>query len=70
PGTTRDSIDSVCTYYRKKYLIVDTAGIRKKGKMAMTFERYSFIRTLKNIQNCDVALILIDAVDGVVKIDQ
>ncbi|MEE8330104.1 MAG: ribosome biogenesis GTPase Der [Thermodesulfovibrionia bacterium] len=70
PGTTRDSIDSVCTYYGKKYLIVDTAGIRKKGKMAMTFERYSFIRTLKNIQNCDVALILIDAVDGVVEMDQ
>ncbi len=70
PGTTRDPIDSVCTYYRKKYLIVDTAGIRRKGKMAVTFERYFFIRTLKNIENCDVALILIDAADGIVEMDQ
>lgn len=70
PGTTRDPIDSVCTYYRKKYLIIDTAGIRRKGKMAVTFERYFFIRTLKNIENCDVALILIDAVDGIVEMDQ
>jgi GTP-binding protein len=70
PGTTRDSIDSLCSYYRKKYLLVDTAGIRKKGKMATSFERYSFIRTLKNIENCDVSLILLDAVDGVVEMDQ
>lgn len=70
PGTTRDSVDSICTYYKKKYLIVDTAGIRKKGKMATSFEKYSFIRTLKNIENCDVALILFDAIDGVVEMDQ
>jgi len=70
PGTTRDAVDSVCTYYRKKYIIVDTAGIRKKGKMAESYERYSFIRTLKNIESCDVALIVLDAVDGVVEMDQ
>lgn len=70
PGTTRDSVDSICTYHKKKYLIVDTAGIRKKGKMAASFEKYSFIRTLKNIENCDIALILLDAVDGVVEMDQ
>lgn len=70
PGTTRDAVDSICTYHKKKYIIVDTAGIRKKGKMAKTFERYSFIRTLQNIESCDVALILIDAVDGVVEMDQ
>ncbi len=70
PGTTIDSVDSICTYCKKKYLIVDTAGIRKKGRMAKTFERYSFIKTLRNIENCDVALILLDAVDGVVEMDQ
>lgn len=70
PGTTRDAVDSVCTYYRKKYVIVDTAGIRKRGRMAKTFEKYSFIRTLQNIERCDVALILLDAVDGVVEMDQ
>jgi GTP-binding protein len=70
PGTTRDSVNSVCTYYRKNYLIIDTAGIRRKGKMAKSFERYSFIRTLKNIESCDVALVVLDAVDGVVEMDQ
>jgi GTP-binding protein len=70
PGTTRDSIDSICGYYRKKYLIIDTAGIRKKGKMARSYERYSFIRTLKNIESCDIALVLLDAEDGVVELDQ
>jgi len=70
PGTTRDSIDSVCIYYGNKYLIIDTAGIRKKGKMAKSFERYSFIRTLRNIEDCDVALVILDAVDGSVEMDQ
>jgi GTP-binding protein len=70
PGTTRDSIDSICRYYQKKYMIVDTAGIRKKGKMSVSYERHSFIRTLKNIESCDVALLLLDAQDGVVEMDQ
>jgi GTP-binding protein len=69
-GTTRDAVNSVCTYYKKKYLIIDTAGIRRKGKMAKTFERYSFIRTLRNIEHCDVALILLDSGEGVVEMDQ
>lgn len=70
PGTTRDSVDSICSYYKRRYGIVDTAGIRKKSKMAKTIERYSFIRTLRNIENCDVALLVLDAVDGVVELDQ
>lgn len=70
PGTTRDSVDSVCSYYKKKYVIVDTAGIRRKGKMAKTVEKYSFMRTLRNIEDCDVALIVLDSVDGVVEMDQ
>lgn len=69
-GTTRDAVDSVCSYYKKKYILVDTAGIRRKGRMAQTVERYSFLRTLRNIEECDVALIILDAVDGVVELDQ
>jgi len=69
-GTTRDAVDSVCSYYRKNYVLVDTAGIRKRGKMAGTVERYSFMRTVRNIEECDVALIVIDATKGVVELDQ
>jgi len=69
PGTTRDAVDSVCSYYSKNYVLVDTAGIRRKGRMARTVERYSFLRTLKNIEECDVALIVLDASDGVVELD-
>jgi GTP-binding protein len=70
PGTTRDAVDSVCSYYKKKYVLVDTAGIRRKGKMARTVERYSFMRTLRNIEDCDVALIVFDAEEGIVELDQ
>jgi GTP-binding protein len=70
PGTTRDAVDSICSYYKKKYILVDTAGIRRKGKMAKTVERYSFMRTLRNIEDCDVALIMLDASEGVVELDQ
>ncbi len=69
-GTTVDAVDSVCKYYSKKYILVDTAGIRRKGKMAQTIERYSFIRTLRNIEECDIALIVLDTPDGVVELDQ
>jgi GTP-binding protein len=70
PGTTRDAVDSECSYYKRKYTLVDTAGIRRKGKMAKTIERYSFMRTLRNIEESDIALIVLDASDGVVELDQ
>lgn len=70
PGTTRDAVDSECSYYRRRYIIIDTAGIRKKGKMARSTERYSFMRTIRNIENCDVALIVLNAAEGVVELDQ
>lgn len=69
-GTTRDAVDSECSYYGRKYTIVDTAGIRKKGKMAKTVERYSFLRTLRNIEDSDISLIVLDASEGVVDLDQ
>ena len=70
PGTTRDAVDSVCSYYKKKYTLVDTAGIRRKGKMARTVERYSYIRTMINVEESDIALIVINASEGVVELDQ
>ena len=70
PGTTRDAVDSVCSYYKKDYILIDTAGVRKKGKMAKTVERYSFLRTLRNIEDCDVAVIVFDASEGIVDLDQ
>lgn len=70
PGTTRDAVDSVCSYYKKKYTLVDTAGIRRKGKMAQTVERYSYIRTMINVEESDIALIVIDASEGAVELDQ
>ncbi|HEW81007.1 MAG TPA: ribosome biogenesis GTPase Der, partial [Nitrospirae bacterium] len=70
PGTTRDAVDSVCSFYKKKYTLVDTAGIRRKGKMARTVERYSYIRTMINVEESDIALIVIDASEGAVELDQ
>ena len=68
-GTTRDAID---TYYERdgqKYLFVDTAGMRKKGKIDENIERYSVIRSLAAIDRCDVVLVMIDATEGVTEQD-
>jgi GTP-binding protein len=65
PGTTRDAIDSVCTSNGKSYLLVDTAGIRRKGKVSRRLEKFSVIKALKSLDRCDVALIVMDAKEGV-----
>lgn len=70
PGTTRDSIDSICTYYGKKYLLVDTAGLRRKGKIGYSIERFSMVRAIRSIERCDIALIVMDATEGIVEQDQ
>lgn len=70
PGTTRDSVDSTCTYYRKKYTLIDTAGLRKKSRVGYSIERFSMVRAIKSIQRCDIALIIIDAPSGIVEQDQ
>jgi GTP-binding protein len=70
PGTTRDSIDSICSYYGKKYLFIDTAGIRKKDMSGYSLERFSAVRAVRSIQRCDVALIVLNAGDGIVDQDQ
>jgi GTP-binding protein len=70
PGTTRDSVDSICTYYKTKYVLIDTAGLRKRDKVGYSIERFSLVRAIKSIERCDIALILIDAPSGIVEQDQ
>lgn len=70
PGTTRDSIDSLCTYYGKNYLLIDTAGLNKKSRTGYSIERFSMVRAVRSIERCDVALIVVDASKGIVAQDQ
>ncbi|CAB1082025.1 GTP-binding protein EngA [Olavius algarvensis Delta 1 endosymbiont] len=65
PGTTRDAIDSVCKLNGRTYLLVDTAGIRRKGRVTRKLEKFSIIKALRSLDRCDVALIVIDAAEGV-----
>lgn len=65
PGTTRDAIDMPVKVHGKNYLLIDTAGIRKKNKISQTLEKYSVVQALKSINRCDIALILIDAEEGI-----
>ena len=63
-GTTRDSIDSYLSYFKKTIRIIDTAGLRKKSKIDDSIEFYSNLRTLRVINDCDIAAVLIDADKG------
>lgn len=69
-GTTRDAIDTPFTREGQKYLLIDTAGIRRKSQIELSMERYSVIRSLRAIDRCDVALMVIDAVEGVTEQDK
>ncbi|MCK5388584.1 MAG: ribosome biogenesis GTPase Der, partial [Candidatus Izimaplasma sp.] len=64
-GTTRDSIDSLFTYDNQDYVVIDTAGLRKKGKVYENAEKYSVLRALSAIDRSDICLILIDAETGI-----
>ena len=69
PGTTRDSIDSEVINKYGKFTIVDTAGMRKKGKIEDAIEKYSMVRALASIERANVCVILIDATVGVTEQD-
>ena len=64
-GTTRDSIDSLIKYNDTEYTIVDTAGIRKKSKVDYGVEKFAVDRAIRSIRDCDVALLVIDAKEGI-----
>ena len=69
PGTTRDSIDTDFEYQETHYKLIDTAGLRKKAKVKENLEFYSTLRTIKSIQECDVAVLLIDSLEGLAQQD-
>ena len=69
-GTTRDSIDSVLKYNNEEFILIDTAGMRKKGKVFESVEKYSLFRSLKSIDNSDVCLVVINAEEGIKEHDK
>ena len=69
-GTTRDAIDTPFEWEGNKYLLIDTAGIRRKSKVNEDIERYSVIRSIAAIERCDVCLVLIDAEEGLTEQDK
>ncbi len=64
-GTTRDSIDSKLTYKDTEFVIVDTAGIRKKSKVDWGVEKFAVDRAIRSIRDCDIAVLVIDATEGI-----
>ena len=69
-GTTRDAVDTVFKYNNEEYVIIDTAGIRKRGKIFENIEKYSLLRSLKAIDRSDVCLLVIDYIDGIKEHDK
>lgn len=68
-GTTRDSIDEKLRWHGQDFTVIDTAGIRRRGKIEPGIEKYSVLRALKTLRRADVALLLIDGVEGVTSQD-
>ncbi|MCG8564438.1 MAG: ribosome biogenesis GTPase Der [Desulfobacterales bacterium] len=64
-GTTRDAIELSVTHKGQEFVLVDTAGIRRKGKVREKLEKYSILKSLQSLDDCDVALILIDSEEGI-----
>lgn len=69
-GTTRDAIDTYFTHEDQKYLLIDTAGLRRRSRIEEEVERYSVIRTLRAVDRCDIALIMLDATEGLTEQDK
>jgi GTP-binding protein len=65
PGTTRDAIDTFFERNGKKYILIDTAGIRRKSRISLRLEKYSIVEALRTIDQCHVALLMLDPEEGV-----
>ncbi len=68
-GTTRDSVDTLLTHGKYSYLLIDTAGIRRKGKTKEKLEKFSILKALNALERCDIAVVLIDAAEGLTEQD-
>ncbi len=69
-GTTRDATDTIFTYNHEEYVMIDTAGMRKKGRIFEEVEKYSLVRSLKAIEKSDVCVLVIDASEGILEQDK
>ena len=69
PGTTRDAIDTPFEFQGQKYLLIDTAGIRRKARISLRLEKYCVLEAIKTLDRCDLAVILLDAQDQVTEQD-
>ncbi|MGN5894398.1 ribosome biogenesis GTPase Der [Staphylococcus simulans] len=69
-GTTRDAIDTEYSYEGQDYVLIDTAGMRKKGKVYESTEKYSVLRALKAIERSNVVLVVLDAEEGIIEQDK
>ena len=69
-GTTRDAIDTKFKYNGDEYTVIDTAGMRKKGRIYENIEKYSFMRSLKAIDRSDVCVLVINAEEGIIEHDK
>ena len=69
-GTTRDAIDTTLKYNGEEFVLIDTAGMRKKGKVFETIEKYSLLRSLKAIDRSDICLLVINAEEGIIEHDK
>jgi GTP-binding protein len=69
PGTTRDAIDTDFRRGSRSYRIIDTAGIRRKGKVVAKLEKFSVLKALRSLERCDIALIVMDAGEGIAEQD-
>lgn len=64
-GTTRDSIDSIVKYNKEEFVVIDTAGMRKRGKIYEAVEKYSLVRSMRAIDRSDICLVVINAEEGI-----
>ena len=65
PGTTRDAIDTILERNGKRYVLIDTAGIRRKSRISLRLEQYSIVEALRTIDRCDVAVLVMDSRESV-----